>query len=157
MTAEGTPRRHRSPRGPACSTGRSARRVFSTLPPAHVDRQVHGGDGPPRMAQRLSPGLPAGRSHHRRGHHPQPAATPRRLGADVARASAGQPDPQLGRSHPHLRGELLGNVCAPWELLGPARMHPEVRRVAPGLHTALLQALHGAPERGPNRDRTCLP
>jgi hypothetical protein len=27
-------------------------------------------------------------------------------------------------------------------------VHLEARRVAPGLHTALLQALHGAPERG---------
>jgi hypothetical protein len=36
-------------------------------------------------------------------------------------------------------------------------MHPEARRVAPGLHTALLQALHGAPERGPVRNRARLP
>jgi hypothetical protein len=35
-------------------------------------------------------------------------------------------------------GELPGDVRAPWELLGPARVHPEARRVAPGLHTALL-------------------
>jgi hypothetical protein len=36
----------------------------SMLPPAHVNRPVHGGDGPPCMAQRLPPGVPAGRSHH---------------------------------------------------------------------------------------------
>jgi hypothetical protein len=27
-------------------------------------------------------------------------------------------------------------------------MHPEARRVTPGLHTAFLQALHGAPKHG---------
>jgi hypothetical protein len=57
---------------------------------------------------------------------------------------------------PHLRGELLGHVRAPWKLLGSARMHPEARRVTPGLRTALLQALHGAPECGPVRDRARL-
>jgi hypothetical protein len=46
-------------------------------------------------------------------------------------------------------GELPGHVRAPWKLLGSTRMHPEARRVAPGFHTTLLQALHGAPERGP--------
>jgi hypothetical protein len=66
--------------------------LSSTLPLAHIDRQVHRGDGPPCMAQRLSPSVPAGRSHHRRGHHPQPAVAPRRLGTNVARAPAGQPD-----------------------------------------------------------------
>jgi hypothetical protein len=57
-------------------------RVFS--------REIHTAIFPRRfrqptfMAQQLSPGMPAGRSHHRRGHHPQPASTPHRLGADVA-------------------------------------------------------------------------
>jgi hypothetical protein len=45
--------------------------------------------------QRLPPGVLAGRGHQRRGHHPQPPPAPRRLGADVARAPAGQPDPKL--------------------------------------------------------------
>jgi hypothetical protein len=40
--------------------------------------------------------VPAGRSHHQRGLHPQPAAAPRRFSMNVARAFAGQPDPQLG-------------------------------------------------------------
>jgi hypothetical protein len=62
--------------------------------------------------------------------------------ADVAQAPAGQSDPQLGRLGPHLRGELPGHVRAPWELLGPTRVHPEAWRVAPGLHTALLQVLY---------------
>jgi hypothetical protein len=66
----------------------SGTRVFSreirTTRSSHVDRQVQRGDGPPRMAQRLPPGMPVGWSHHRRGHHPQPAIAPRRLGADVA-------------------------------------------------------------------------
>jgi hypothetical protein len=109
------------------------------------------------MAQRLPPGMPAGRSHHRRGHHPQPAAAPRRLGADMARTPAGQPDRQQGRPSPHLRGELPGHIRAPWELLGPARVHPEARRISPELHTTLLQALHRTPERCPVRDRTCVP
>jgi hypothetical protein len=34
--------------------------------------------------------------------------------------------------------EASRHVRAPWELLGSARMHPEIGRVAPGLHTALL-------------------
>jgi hypothetical protein len=72
-------------------------RVFSreirTAAFPHDHRQVQRGDGPPRMAQRLPPSLPAGRGHQRRGHHPQPPPTPRRLGPDVARAPAGQPDP----------------------------------------------------------------
>jgi hypothetical protein len=89
--------------------------------------------------------------------HPQPTATSRRLGADVAQEPAAQSDPQLGRPGPHLRGELPGHVRTPWELLGSTRVHPEARRVAPGLHTALLQALYGASERGLVRDRTRLP
>jgi hypothetical protein len=45
---------------------------------------------------------------------------------------------------------FVGNFqgTAPRELLGPALLHPEARRVAPGLHTAFLQALYGAPDRG---------
>jgi hypothetical protein len=45
---------------------------------------------------------------------------------------------------------FVGNFqgTAPGELLGPALLHPEARRVAPGLHTAFLQALYGAPDRG---------
>jgi hypothetical protein len=71
--------------------------------------------------------------------------TPRRLDTDVARAPAGQPDPQLGRPGPHVRGKFPGHVRSPWELLGLALLHPEARRVTPGLHMTLLQALHGAP------------
>jgi hypothetical protein len=41
-----------------------------------------------------------------------------------------------------------GHVRAPWEFLGPAFLHSKARRVSPGLHTALLQALYGAPKRG---------
>jgi hypothetical protein len=77
--------------------------------------------------------------------------------ADVARAPAGQSDPQLGRLGPHARGKFPGHVRAPWKLLGPAFLHPEARRIAPALHTALLQALHRAPERGAVRDRARLP
>jgi hypothetical protein len=42
----------------------------------------------------------------------------------------------------------LVRTRAPWELLGPALLHPEARRIASGLHTMLLQALYGAPKRG---------
>jgi hypothetical protein len=45
-------------------------------------------------------------------------------------------------------GNFQGHVRAPWKFLGPALLHPEARRVAPGLHTALLQALYRAPKRG---------
>jgi hypothetical protein len=63
----------------------------------------------------------------------------------------------LGRSGLHLRGELLGHVRTPWKLLGSARVHPEARRITPGLHTALFRALYGPPECGPIRDRARLP
>jgi hypothetical protein len=53
--------------------------------------------------------------------------------------------------------ELPGHVRAPWKLLGSACMHTEARRIAKGLHAMLLQALHGAPERGSVRNRACLP
>jgi hypothetical protein len=59
MIVERTARRHLSPRVPACSAGPHSE-LPSTLPPARVDRQVQRGDGPPRMAQRLLPGMPAG-------------------------------------------------------------------------------------------------
>jgi hypothetical protein len=52
------------------------------------------------------------------------------------------------RPGPHVRGKFPGHVRAPWELLGPALLHPEARRIAPGLHTTLLQALYGAIKRG---------
>jgi hypothetical protein len=58
-------RRHQSPRGPVCSAGNPHDELPSALPPAHLDRQVHGGDRPSCVAQRLSPGVPAGRRHHR--------------------------------------------------------------------------------------------
>jgi hypothetical protein len=67
--------------------------------------------------------------------------------ADSARTWL-EPDSQLGRPGPHLRGELPGDVRAPRKLLGSVHVHPEARQVAPGLHTTLLQALHGAPKRG---------
>jgi hypothetical protein len=35
----------------------------------------------------------------------------------MARAPAGQSNPQLGRLGPHLRGKLPGHIRAPWELL----------------------------------------
>jgi hypothetical protein len=76
-TAMKTARRRRNPWGPVCSAGRSARRPFPALPPAHDHRQVQRGHGSPRVAQRLAPSLPAGRGHQRRGHHPQPPPTPR--------------------------------------------------------------------------------
>jgi hypothetical protein len=134
-----------------CMFSREIRMVSfpPTLPPAYVDRQVHGGDGPSCVAQRLPPSMLAGRGHHRRGHYPQPTAAPRKLSADLPRTFAGQPDPQLGRLGPHLRGKLPGHIRALQELLELAHMHLEARRVAPGLHTVLLQALYGSPERRP--------
>jgi hypothetical protein len=57
-------RRRRSPQGPVCSAGRSARRASLALPLAHLDRQVHREDGPSSVAQQLPPGVPAGRRHH---------------------------------------------------------------------------------------------
>jgi hypothetical protein len=54
---------------------------------------------------------------------------PQHLG-DSARtwlAPARQPDPQLGRSGPHVRGQLPGHVRTPWKFLGHALLHPEAR------------------------------
>jgi hypothetical protein len=70
MTAGRTAHRRRSHREPVCSTGRSARRASPALLPAHDDRQVQWGDGPPCVAQRLLPGVSARRGYHRRGYHP---------------------------------------------------------------------------------------
>jgi hypothetical protein len=42
-TAERIAHRHRNPREPVCSAGRSTRRASPAFPPAHLDRQVHGG------------------------------------------------------------------------------------------------------------------
>jgi hypothetical protein len=64
-TAMRTAHRRRSPREPVCSAGRSAWRPSPVLPPAHDDRQVQQGDGPPCVAQRLPPGVSAGWSHQR--------------------------------------------------------------------------------------------
>jgi hypothetical protein len=122
-----TARRYRSPREPVCSAGRSARRASpsASASPRRLTNTM--GKRTSRMAQRLSPGMSVGWSHHRRGHHPQPAIAPRRLGADMARAPAVQPDPQLGRSGSHLREKLPGHVRTSWELLGPMRVHIEAR------------------------------
>jgi hypothetical protein len=62
--------RRRSPGNPRVQPGDPHGELPSTLPLAHVDRQIQRGDGPQRMAQRLPPGVPAGQSHHRRGYHP---------------------------------------------------------------------------------------
>jgi hypothetical protein len=54
-----------APGNPCVQSGDPHSEFPSALPPAHVDRQVQRGDGPPCMGQRLPPGVPAGRSHHR--------------------------------------------------------------------------------------------
>jgi hypothetical protein len=54
-----------APGNPRVQPGDPHGELPPTLPPAHVDRQVQRGDGPPRVAQRLPSGVPAGRSHHR--------------------------------------------------------------------------------------------
>jgi hypothetical protein len=83
-TAGRTAHRRRSPVNPCVQPGDLHGDLPSALPPAHDDRQVQRGDGSPCVAQRLPPSVPAGRSHQRRGHHPQPPPAPRRLGADVS-------------------------------------------------------------------------
>jgi hypothetical protein len=45
-------------------------------------------------------------------------------------------------------GNFQGTYVRPGNSWGPTLLHSKARRVAPGLHTALLQALYGAPERG---------
>jgi hypothetical protein len=45
-------------------------------------------------------------------------------------------------------GNFQGTYGVPWELLGPALLYTEARRIASGLHTALLQALYKASQRG---------
>jgi hypothetical protein len=119
--------RRRNPWGPVCSAGRSTQQTSPVLLPAHLDRQVHRGDGPSCIAQRLTPSLQAGRRHHRRGDHPPPAAAPHGLGSDMARAPTSELDPQLGRPDLHICGELLEHVRASRELVGPAGMHQEAR------------------------------
>jgi hypothetical protein len=62
--------------------------------------------------------MPARRGHQRRGHHPQPPPAPRRFSSDVARAPAGQSDPQLGRLGLHVRN-FQGTYVRPgnsWDL-----------------------------------------
>jgi hypothetical protein len=59
--------------------------------------------------------------------------------------------------HNWVRGKLPGHIRAPWKLLGPALLHSEARRVAPGFHMVLLQALYGAPKRGAVRNRARFP
>jgi hypothetical protein len=54
-------------------------------------------------------------------------------------------------------GNFEGTYVRARELLGLAFLHSETRRVAPGLHTAFLQVLYGAPERGAIRDCARLP
>jgi hypothetical protein len=95
-TAERTTRRRRSPRGPVCSARKSARRASpsASANPRRLTNTtgrrtpVYGsttnawrvcwvGPPPTRFSSVTSP-------------------APRRLSADVARAPAGQPDPQLG-------------------------------------------------------------
>jgi hypothetical protein len=124
-----------SPRRSSSTTGRRTPVCGSTTTVWHISWA-----GPPatRLSSATSP-------------------APRRLGADVARAPAGQPDPQLGRPGPHVRGKFPGHVRAPWELLGPALLHLEARRIAPGLHTTLLQVLYGAPKRGAVQNRAHFP
>jgi hypothetical protein len=63
-TAERIARRPGAPGNPCVQPGDPHDELPSTLSPAHVDRQIHGGDGPPRVDQRLPPGMSAGRSHH---------------------------------------------------------------------------------------------
>jgi hypothetical protein len=76
-TAVRTAHQRRNPQGLACSAGRSARRASCSASVSPRPSTSTRGDGPPCMVQRLPPGMPAGRCHHRRGDHPQPAATPR--------------------------------------------------------------------------------
>jgi hypothetical protein len=118
---------HRNPREPVYSAGRSARRASPALPLAHLDRQVHGVNEPSCVSQQLPPSLPVGRRQHRCGDHPQPATAPRGLGPNMARALATQPDPQLGRLGPHVRGKFPGHIRTPWELLGHAHRSPANR------------------------------
>jgi hypothetical protein len=91
-----TAHRRRSPREPACSAGRSARR---TSPSASASPRRSSSTtgrripvcGSMTTVWRVSwAGPPATRSSS------VTSPAPRRLGADVARAPAGQPDPQLG-------------------------------------------------------------
>jgi hypothetical protein len=89
-------RRRRSPREPACSARRSARRPFPSVsasprPSSSTTGRRTPAYGSTTTAWRASwAGPPATRSSS------ATSAAPRRLGADVARAPASQPDPQLG-------------------------------------------------------------
>jgi hypothetical protein len=70
MTVERTARRHRSPREPVCSARKYAQRVSLSASASPRRSTNTTGRRTPRMAQRLPPGVPGGRSHHRRDHHP---------------------------------------------------------------------------------------
>jgi hypothetical protein len=91
-----TARQRRNLRGPACLAGRSARRPFpsasaSLRPSSSTTRRRIPVCGLTTTAWRASwAEPPVTRSSS------QPPPAPRRLSPDVARAPAGQPDPQLG-------------------------------------------------------------
>jgi hypothetical protein len=69
MTAGRTAHRRWSHREPACSAGKSARRASPSASASPRRLTSTTGRRTPRMAQRLPPGVSAGRGHHRRGYH----------------------------------------------------------------------------------------
>jgi hypothetical protein len=156
-TAVRTAHRHQSPRGPACSAERSARRASrSASASPRPSTSTRGRQTPVYCSTTIAwhaswVGPPLTRSSSATCRYTSP--TRRGRGSSTCRPVRST----TGTTYPHLRGELPGDVRAPWELLGFARMHLEARRVAPRLHTVLLQALYGAPEHRPVRDRARLP
>jgi hypothetical protein len=62
-TAMKTARQRRNPRGPACSAGRSTQRPSPSASASLRPSSSTTGDRSPLVAQRLPPGVPAGRSH----------------------------------------------------------------------------------------------
>jgi hypothetical protein len=153
MTAGRTARQRRSPREPVCSAWRSARRA-SLSASASPRRSTNTTGrrtpayGSTTTAWRASwAGPPPTKSSSATCRCTSPTRRGRGLSiCRPARSTTGMiwSVPSWGTSR-----ALTCALEAPWKLLGPARVHPEARRVAPGLHTALFQALHGALERGP--------
>jgi hypothetical protein len=149
MTAERTARRRRNPREPVCSAGRSARRA-----------SLNASANPRRSTSTRGRQTPVYGSTSTAWHVSWAEPPPTRISSATCRCTSptrrehGSSTCRPARfitgmiwSAPSW-GTSRARTCA-LELLGSVRMHPEARRVAPGLHTVFLQALNGAPEHCP--------
>jgi hypothetical protein len=138
-TAAKTAPRRRSPQAPVCSAGRSARQhspntSANPRPSSNTTGRRTPACGSTTTVWLVSwAGPPATRSSS--------ATCPCILATRPGRGSSTCP---LARSTTGTiwSARSWATSRAPWKFVGPALLHTESRRVAAGLHTALLQALH---------------